>query len=102
MSVAGWDLVPTFPLLCPLRPSDDTQDENQARESHGGCQLGFLLPLGFQSCGDLAGCGAGKTHCLGALRIQYRIFLADCSDLVKNLKDSVDEPLVLAPQMAGL
>lgn len=100
--MAGWDPVLTFALLCPLLSSDDTQDENQAQKGHGGCQLGSLLPLGFQGYGELAGCGAGKTHCLGALRIQYRIFLADCSDLVKNLKDSVDEPLVLAPQMAEL
>lgn len=40
--------------------------------------------------------GAGRlwarenTHGLGALRIQYRLFIVNCSDLVKNLKDSVD------------
>jgi hypothetical protein len=32
----------------------------------------------------------GKHTLFGALRIQYRLFLANCSDLVKNLKDSVD------------
>lgn len=59
-------------------------------------------PWASRAMGSWQAAVPGKTHCLGALRIQYRIFLADCSDLVKNLKDSVDEPLVLAPQMAGL
>lgn len=41
--------------------------------------------------GAQAGLADGKnTHGSGAFRIQYRLFLANCSDSVKNLKDSVD------------
>lgn len=37
--------------------------------------------------------GRENTHGLGASQIQYRLFLANCSDLAKNLKDSVDNHL---------
>lgn len=53
-------------------------------------------PANKRTCWQHRAWGAGRlwarenTHGLGALRLQYRLFIVNCSDLVKNLKDSVD------------